>query len=300
MAYNFFHKKELIHNVAVYKKLGISKKYYASVSSKDFEHIKEKNLPIHNFENKIKSTSIFLSATVDTKQSILDYEKEGYIVLKNYFQKNQMDDAIAEVNRLLQENKIEYKKTNRIMFAIHKSTLLRQLGEDKALRELLDILIGGKAKLFQSINFTMGSEQDTHSDSIHMTTFPLGGLLGVWIALEDIEEDNGPLHYYPKSHKLPYYLNSDYDNEGNALMLGKKDYDEYENMIAEKLKSQQLEKKIFTAKKGDVLIWHANLLHGGEPHSNKSKTRNSMVFHFYNPNCVCYHEITQRPALMPL
>jgi ectoine hydroxylase-related dioxygenase (phytanoyl-CoA dioxygenase family) len=131
-----------------------------------------------------------------------------------------------------------------------------------------------------------------------MTTFPLGGLLGVWIALEDIDEDNGPLHYYPKSHLLPYYLNADYGNEGNSLLLGPKDYTEYEKMIEGKVKELSLQKKIFTAKKGDLLIWHANLLHGGEPHNNKSKTRKSMVLHYYNTDCICYHEITQRPALM--
>ena len=30
-------------------------------------------------------------------------------------------------------------------------------------------------------------------------------MCGVWVALEDITEDNGPLHYYPGSHRLPDY-----------------------------------------------------------------------------------------------
>ncbi len=59
-----------------------------------------------------------------------------------------------------------------------------------------------------------------------------------------------------------------------------------------------MEKQVFTAKKGDLLIWHANLMHGGEPHTNKEKTRKSMVFHYFNENYICYHEITQRPALI--
>ncbi len=184
------------------------------------------------------------------------------------------------------------------MFAIHQSPLLTSVGNNKKLLELLSGLIGGELKLFQSINFLMGSEQHTHSDSIHMTTYPLGGLLGVWIALEDIELDNGPLHYYPGSHKLPYYLNSDYDNEGSHFLLGDKDYTAYERMLEQKIASHSIEKKVFSAKKGDLLVWHANLMHGGEPHLNKNKTRKSMVFHYYNINSVCYHEITQRPSLI--
>ena len=143
-----------------------------------------------------------------------------------------------------------------------------------------------------------GSEQASHSDSIHMTTYPLGGLLGVWIALEDIHEDNGPLHYYPGSHLFPYYLNKDYNNEGNRWMIGDQLYTAYEEMIDKKLEGIELSKKTFHAKKGDVLIWHANLIHGGNPHHDKSKTRKSMVFHYSAEYVVCYHEISQRPALM--
>jgi hypothetical protein len=47
-----------------------------------------------------------------------------------------------------------------------------------------------------------------------------------------------------------------------------------------------------------MMIWHANLFHGGEPHLDKSKTRKSVVFHYFDENSICYHEITQRPALM--
>jgi phytanoyl-CoA hydroxylase len=184
------------------------------------------------------------------------------------------------------------------MFAIHQSPLLKSIGEDKKLVNFLGKLMQGDATLFQSINFIMGSEQSTHSDSIHMTTWPLGGLLGVWIALDDVTENNGPLHYYPGSHQLPYYLNSDYDNEGSALLLGKHSYADYEEMIKNKITEKGIAKQIFTAQKGDLLVWHANLFHGGEPHTDKSLTRKSVVFHYFNKNAVCYHEITQRPALL--
>lgn len=58
-------------------------------------------------------------------------------------------------------------------------------------------------------------------------------------------------------------------------------------MIASKIKELALEKSIFTAKAGDLLIWHANLFHGGEKHLNKNKTRKSVVFHYYAENSIC-------------
>ena len=59
----------------------------------------------------------------------------------------------------------------------------------------------------------------------------------------------------------------------------------------------ELKKATFTAKKGDILVWHANLLHGGEPLINKSSPRKSAVFHYCVKHAIYYHEITQPPTL---
>ncbi len=294
--YNFFHKKFLVHNLTSYKKYGIDKKYYSPISSSDFKHLPQEQISID--QSKLKNSSIYQQSSLETQQQIENYTTTGYIVLKNYLTEIQSDDINHEIDTLLNLKKIKFKYGNKIMFALHHSQLLRNTGKDEKLMELLNVLIDGKATLFQSINFLSGSEQDTHSDSIHMTTYPLGGLLGVWIALEDIDETNGALHYYPGSQNLPYYLNKDYDNLGSTFFIGDKNYSEYEKMLQEKIKTLGLQKEIFRAKKGDVLIWHANLLHGGETHPDKSKTRKSMVFHYFKEGSVCYHELTQRPALM--
>ena len=46
--------------------------------------------------------------------------------------------------------------------------------------------------------------------------------------------------------------------------MGEKTYGDYENYIEELVKKHKLKKEVFLAEKGDVSIWHANLLHGGE------------------------------------
>jgi len=295
--YNIFHRKELIHNIPLFKKYGLKKKYFSSLSSKDFENLEWKDFPSIRMI-PITETALFKKADDDSRKSILSFDENGYSIIRNYLSLSMVDVINQEIDKLLNEGKVKFNDKKKIMFAIHQSSLLRNIGEDKELKELLGVLLGGEAVLFQSINFIMGSEQRTHSDSIHMTTYPLGGLLGAWIALDDSNEYNGPLHYYPGSHKLPYYLNSDYDNEGSALFVGKQSYAAYEEMIAGKIKEKAIPKKVFTAGKGDLLIWHANLFHGGEPHKDKSLTRKSMVFHFFKKDAICYHEITQRPALM--
>ncbi|MBK7039642.1 MAG: phytanoyl-CoA dioxygenase family protein [Bacteroidetes bacterium] len=297
--YNFFHKNELIHNEAVYNKIGLHKKYYESVSSKDFQHLPGSNHDELKLDfKKLENCALYQQLDETDRLSLKQYDENGYAVLKQFVPESIVDEINEAIDEGLKNGRYEFVNKTKIMFAFHTLPALKKVGTDKKLMELLDVLIDGKAVLFQSINFKMGSEQHTHSDSIHMTTYPLGGLLGVWIALEDIGEDNGPLHYYPGSHKLPYYLNKDYDNEGNAWMIGNKSYDAYEEMIAQKIQENKLQQKNFYAKKGDMLLWHANLFHGGNEHTNKNKTRKSVVFHYFKEGAICYHEITQRPALI--
>ena len=296
--YNFFHKKQLQHNVGVYRKYGIKKSYFSPISSKDFRNVKvSEDLPVPLSE-RLARIPAFNQLDAHSQISLLNFENEGYSIINQFFTSSIVDQINEEVEILFKDEKIKFRYKNKLMFAYHHSRLLEGAGEDGRLKEILGALLNKKPILFQSINFLTGSEQKTHSDSIHMSTFPLGGLAAVWIALEDIALDNGPLHYYPKSHKLPYYLNSDYGNEGSSWLIGDKLYTEYEKMIEGKIRELPLDKKVFLAKKGDILIWHANLLHGGEPHLNKNKTRKSMVLHYFSEGSICYHEITQRPALI--
>jgi hypothetical protein len=73
----------------------------------------------------------------------------------------------------------------------------------------LQRLLGHPAKLLQTIASHKGSQQAAHSDSIHMTTYPLGYLAAAWIAFEDVGANSGPLEFYPGSHRLPYVFSHD-------------------------------------------------------------------------------------------
>ncbi len=298
--YNLFHKKQLSHNIPLYRELGLRKKYYSSISSADFSGIDPESILMGSTldSEKLSTIDLFRNAHGDTQTSILNFEKNGYCIIRNYLDQHNVNKINATIDSLRSSGQLKFTYGNKLMFAIRQSSYLHGIWADSSLKLLLDALIQGDATLFSSINFLRGSQQKSHSDSIHMTTFPLGGLLGVWMALEDIDEDNGPLHYYPKSHTLPYYLNQDYDNEGNRFLIGHQTYAEYEKMISSKIEAQGMKKQVFTAKRGDLLIWHANLIHGGEPQRDSSRTRQSMVLHYFDKNRVCYHEITQRPALL--
>ncbi len=298
--YNLFQKSALKHNIPLYKKYGINKKYFSSISSEDFKHLDSppNYYDVYDSADELPNDAFFNTLNKDIQDKLLPWSKDGYAVLPAFYSEDEIESFNTEIERLDREKKANWRYGNRIMFAIHQSKLLHNAGANDRLIGILNMLMHKEVDLFQSINFFHGSQQKTHSDFVHMTTFPYGNLIAVWVALEDITMENGPLHYYPGSHKLPYIFNRDYDNVGTSTKLGKKLYVDYEAKVEEVVAQHpELKKEIFLAKKGDILIWHGNLLHGGEPVTAPGLTRKSMVFHYYTTDAICFHEISQRPTL---
>ena len=297
--YNVFQHRKLAHNQPLYKRVGLKKQYFSPISSRDFAHLAPDAgvPPVSPLAVRLAASPAFQALPAASQASLLAFEDNGFAILPGFLAGEVVEAINAELAQLIAAKQVDLRYRNKFMFAFRRSERIRRTGEG-TLRSLVAALLGHETTLFQSINFLTGSQQRTHSDSIHMSTFPLGGMAAAWVALENITPSNGPLHYYPGSHQLPYYLNADYANEGTAWLTGNKEYTEYEATIARKIAEAGIEKQIFLACKGDVFIWHANLMHGGEPHHDPAQTRKSMVFHYFSRAHICYHEITQRPALL--
>jgi ectoine hydroxylase-related dioxygenase (phytanoyl-CoA dioxygenase family) len=220
------------------------------------------------------------------------------LCLHNFFQEEVLSAVNTEIDRISESQLIKPTHDNKLPFANRISSVIKDVTYTPRLIRILNFLLDKEVVPFQTLNFIKGSNQRAHSDSIHMTTYPLGYLIAAWVALEDTNENNGPLFYYPGSHKLPYLLNNDFNEMSTALKLGKKEYSDYEDVVEEIIQKNKLKKEVFFARKGDVFIWHANLIHGGSPIIDPSATRKSMVIHYYAKDVIKYHEISERPSLM--
>ena len=297
--YNLLHLGKLQHNKAAYRKYNLNKPLTGSISSKDFpDKTSRAWLDTGDSAELAPQKDGFQNFSSDIQKGIFEWSEKGYLIIEQCFKASQCDEINSEIERLLSTHQIKFKYGNKLMFANKKSDTIRQMAEDPALVRLLEFLLDREIVAFQTINFLKGSGQRAHSDSIHMTTYPLGYLIAAWIALEDISHENGPLFYYPGSHKLPFLLNGGFNTGSTLLKLGNKDYHDYEDAIADLLTQHDFPQKEFLAKKGDVLIWHANLIHGGAPILNPALSRKSMVVHYYAKDVIKYHEITERPSLL--
>lgn len=169
---------------------------------------------------------------------------------------------------------------------------VRSIAINQTVLDQLSKLYGRQAWPFQTLNFPVGTEQHFHTDSIHFSSVPERFMCGVWLALEDIGPEQGPLEYYSGSHRWPIYTN---EHVGFVPRDGVNDQSTYHAVWQRLVERTGVRREQFHARKGQALIWASNLLHGGMPHLDKSKTRWSQVTHYYFEDCAYYTPMHSDP-----
>ncbi len=148
-----------------------------------------------------------------------------------------------------------------------------QIGLNPRLLEVIDFLMGYRASVWSSLTFEIGTQQRIHSDEPYFVTNPPGFFLGVWTALEDISPEAGPLTYWEGGHRNPIEPLAPVPDEGDR-------HDAYLTRIDRWCAEAGLSKVVPEMRKGDTLLWHPRLPHGGSAIRNPSLTRKSIVFHY--------------------
>ena len=147
----------------------------------------------------------------------------------------------------------------------------------------MEELFGAPSALIQSLTFWKSSEQSLHQDFSYVHHHrKLGQLAAAWIPLEDIQAEPGPLVYYPGSHRpdqLGFY------NWGEGSILASRDVSPsvasgYASHLEAITTEKGLEPRVFLPRRGDLLIWHGALIHGGTKMLNPELTRRSFVCHY--------------------
>jgi len=226
----------------------------------------------------------------------------GYIIVERLFEETTLDAVWCAYEQANQNGKIRLPPEvagaddpypGRFLNPHKKVPEFCRVLKHPGLLHWIGVLMEREPKPLQTIASHKGSQQGVHSDSIHMTTYPLGYLSAAWIACEDIHPDSGPLVFYPGSHRLPFVFSKDVGiSEADFQRDGYRSYQEkYEPYILRIIQEHGLEPRYFQARKGDVLIWHANLLHGGSARRDLRWSRKAIVCHFFVKGAFVYHDL---------
>jgi phytanoyl-CoA hydroxylase len=149
-----------------------------------------------------------------------------------------------------------------------------------AIVEFLTAIFDEPPLLFQSLTFERGSQQPIHQDTAFVIVDSPLKLAAAWIALEDIQPGSGELSYLEGSHRLPEYLFSGRYKHWNLTRDGQEQHDAWRRQMSQHADQLGLERKTFRPRKGDVLIWAADLAHGGGEVRDPALTRRSLVGHY--------------------
>lgn len=300
--HNILNARRLLQNRVLYRRYGLKKSVFGPIGSRDFKerspHIPWLDRP--DAVDRLHRDPQFHKFPLAWQKEILRFVEEGYMILRGFYTTESVAQLNADIEQLLAQKQLDFNYTSRkIMESFRHSEIVdKDFFRHPDLLNLLSFVMGRKILPFHTINFIEGSEQRAHSDSIHMSTEPRGYLIAAWTALEKVDADNGPLFFYPGSHRLPYITCEDYASGNTRWTIGAESNRRYEDKIEELLRANPLERKEFHAQPGDVLVWHANLIHGGSPIRKPGSTRRSMAAHYFCEGVICYHEISQRPAIL--
>ena len=221
------------------------------------------------------------------------YDENGYVIAKSLIKKELIDKVLNDLEYCKHGSRRYFTQsthswvrfsnlTDEGFLAESMQTPTKQISAgplrksvknllvSESLSEKLSLLSGGfdKFVIWQNMLFDKSTGTVDHADTWYLDTSPKGLMIAAWIALEDIHEDAGRFFVIPKSNKLKLKQNS----SENIT-----DHYEYANFIDDYVKSKNLIRYAPPLKKGDVLFWHPNTIHGSFNQLSSSKSENLLL-----------------------
>jgi phytanoyl-CoA hydroxylase len=131
-------------------------------------------------------------------------------------------------------------------------------------RDLIGPTLGAQSMFYFKPPTARG--QAMHQDNTFLRAFP-ETCIAAWIAIDDVDEQNGGLAVVPGSHRSelvcpePADLTESFTNAEVPIPAG-------------------MSKAQTIMKAGDVLFFHGSVVHGSKPNSSSDRFRRSLIFHY--------------------
>jgi ectoine hydroxylase-related dioxygenase (phytanoyl-CoA dioxygenase family) len=249
--------------------------------------------------------------TWEEAQRLRFWMEKGYVILEGAVDPRLCDRINADIREAWQRSdhrvlaqhpdltifQLDHSVSMELVRTLDVYTLQRAARDallSPAIQGFLRLIFEAPPLLFQSLSFHTGSEQGIHQDTAYVVTTDPMRLAASWIALEDVAEGCGELQYYEGSHRLPEFHFSGDHKHWNPETDGKEQHDRWSTLLHENARERGMPLRRFRPRKGDVLIWSADLAHGGSPIEDRSLTRRSLVGH-YTPVSADPHYFSYRP-----
>lgn len=210
------------------------------------------------------------------------YRDDGYVVLQRVFSAGECRGFVEHVEDLrlgrkrisgfAQQENYGYRTFNQHLY----DPLALQFLVDSRLHRPLADCFDDEPEAIQTMHFYEGSEHPLHQDQYY-----LPDCMSAWIAMVDVDADNGPLVVQPGSHRGRLVTKRD---ARHTLQPGEtyhqQQHGRYFPLVREEfLKNGRGEEQVLAAQ-GDVVLFHGRLIHGGAAVRRPGTPRHALACHY--------------------
>lgn len=241
-------------------------------------------------EDYYQHTSRFINLSENEKNMVEQFEQDGCYLFKKAIDEDDIETLNTALDAWVEQHAkalISNRKpdgTYPRMIGLHKEVPeINDLFSHDAILKLQNLLFGSRNTLHTSITFLQGSQQELHRDIPVFNFSPNSSYFRIWIALEDVSSENGPLIGVKGGHKVARERDNIqhqfYSSFDDIPELNHNRWCHYQEKLQTKYKEQALVEENFELSKGDILIWHPLFPHGGSKIKNRKLSRRSIVLH---------------------
>ncbi|MDE0484294.1 MAG: phytanoyl-CoA dioxygenase family protein [Candidatus Poribacteria bacterium] len=210
------------------------------------------------------------------------YETNGYVVLEDMFAQKECQRFVQHMEDLhtgqkqlqgfFQQDKYGDRTFNQHLYDPYVLEFLI----DARLHKPLSDCFGGEPEAIQTMHFYEGSEHPLHQDQYY-----LPDCMSAWIAMVDVDINNGPLIVQPGSHRGRLITKSDvpmtlHPDETYEQQQTNRYFPEVERVF---IQSGNKEVQVLV-NQGDAVLFHGRLIHGGAPVLKPGTRRHALACHY--------------------
>ncbi|KAK5978485.1 Phytanoyl-CoA dioxygenase domain-containing protein 1 [Trichostrongylus colubriformis] len=183
------------------------------------------------------------------------------------------EGALDKDGNLLTE---KHKAFNKIGHGLHlKNSVFKRMSFHPEIKRLVKDLHFEEPKIVQSMYIfkqpKIGGAVTDHIDATFLYVEPIEHLIGIWIAVDDANEENGCLAFIPGSHKrssVDYRFRRTHKTDGSPLL----------KFTGERPSYNQAKFVNVPIKRGSLIIIHGLVVHKSEPNTS-SNSRHAYTLH---------------------
>lgn len=231
-----------------------------------------------------------------TREQMESLYVKGWVVIEKVFHTDTINQ-IAEIATTIIEEELKQAHVplrdgqrletgkiipRKISHPFFKHPAFQDFVLDRRFNNIIEEFIGGNPLLLTDQIFMKpphyGGPKPYHQDNFYFQCFPADHVITAWIALDDVDKDNGCLRYISGSNKkgiVPHYQQSE---------------DEPHNFIPPNNYIDMSNEELAPVGKGGVVFHNSQTLHSSH-RNNSNRWRRAYATHWVTEDVTCKNEI---------